>query len=295
MAEYNTPGSLIVKAEVKETPKSVRGSSSFSPGEAFWNEAILLADSLCVPMGNDPSKAMGGSNVVEDGPEMKSSRNLQNYDGKPRKILDQSKNRIWNTETSTPFGSVGMHTKDSAKEASSLPVKHFDFSFEDNNLEENTIQNCHVGDQTNATCMAGRQYESGPTTGHTCEKKNEVQEKTLVNQLGKRICHGNVSMTSNSAHSEDATPINAHETDEANTPSTSVSFNDHFDLNSWLPPEICNIYRKKGISNLYNWQVVLYFILYMTMSLKSSTCYSDLLCSVYIIECLSWLLPFFPC
>ncbi|KAL9285014.1 hypothetical protein ACSQ67_024628 [Phaseolus vulgaris] len=253
MAECYTPGSLIVKPKVKETPKSVRGSSSFSPGEAFWNEAILLADSLCVPMGNDPSKAMGESNVVEDGPEMKNSCNLQNYDGKSRKMLDQSKNRIWNTETGTPFGSVGMHTKDSLKEASSLPVKHFDFSFEGNNLEENTMQNCHVGDRTNVTCMAGKQYESGPTTGHTYEKKNEVQEKTLVNQLGKRICHGNVSISS-SPHSEFGTPISARETVEANTPSTSVSFNDPFDVNSWLPPEICNIYRRKGISNLYNWQ-----------------------------------------
>ncbi|QCD99446.1 helicase and polymerase-containing protein TEBICHI isoform X1 [Vigna unguiculata] len=255
MAECYTPGSLIVKARVKETPKSVRGSSSFSPGEAFWNEAILLADSLCVPMGNDPSKAMWESNVVEDGPEMNNSCNLQNYDGKPRKILDQSKSRIWNMEAGTSFGLVGMHPKDSGKEASSLPVKHFDFSFEDNSLEENTMQNGHVGDQSNDTYMAGKQYGSGPTTSHTYEEKNEVQEKTLVNKLGKRNCHGNVSMTSNSPHNEVRTPISAHETDEANTPSTSVSFNDHFDLNSWLPPEICNIYRKKGISNLYNWQV----------------------------------------
>ncbi|KAH1094449.1 hypothetical protein AAZX31_14G127200 [Glycine max] len=252
---YNTPGSLIVKASVRETPKSTRGSSSFSPGEAFWNEAIQLADGLCVPMGNDPSKVMGESNVVEEEPEMKNSCNLQNYDGKPRKILDQSKNRIRNREMGAPLGLVGMHTKDSVKEASSLPVKHFDFSFEDNNLEENTLQDCRVGDSINVTCVAGKQYDSCSMIGHTYEKMNEVQENTLVDTLGKRVCQDNVSMTSNSPHNEVRTPISAHASDEASTPSTSVSLNDHFDLNSWLPPEICSIYRKKGISRLYSWQV----------------------------------------
>ncbi|CAJ1972305.1 unnamed protein product [Sphenostylis stenocarpa] len=253
VAECYTPGSLIVKAGVKETPKSTRGSSSFSPGEAFWNEAILLADGLCLPS-NDPSKVMGESNE-QDEPEMKNSCNLQNYDGKPKKILDQSKNRIWNRETGAPFGSVGMHTRDSVKEASSLPVKHFDFSFEDNSLEENTMQNCHADKPTNVTCVPGKQYESGPIAGDMHEKMNEVQEKTVVNTLGKRFCDDNVSMTSNSPHNVVRTSISAHATDEASTPSTSVSLNDHFDLNSWLPPEIWSIYRKKGISNLYNWQV----------------------------------------
>ncbi|XP_020228897.1 helicase and polymerase-containing protein TEBICHI [Cajanus cajan] len=254
MAECYTPGSLIVKACVKETPKSTRGSSSFSPGEAFWNEAIQLADGLDVPMAYDPSKVTGESNVVEEEPEMNNSCNLQNYDGKPRKILDQSKNRIWNREMGATLGSV-MHTRDSMKEASSLPVKHFDFSFEDNNMEENTLKNCCVDDPINVTSGAGKQDESVSVTGHTYGKRNEVQEKALVETLGNRICQNNVNMTYNSPHNEVRTPISARASDEAGTPSTSVSLNDDFDLNSWLPPEICSIYRKKGISKLYNWQV----------------------------------------
>lgn len=39
-------------------------------------------------------------------------------------------------EIGTPFRLVRMHTKDFVKEASSLPVKHFDFSYKDNILEE---------------------------------------------------------------------------------------------------------------------------------------------------------------
>lgn len=263
MAECYTPGSLIVKACVKETPKSTRGSSMFSPGEAFWNEAIQLVDGLCVPMGNDSSKVIEESNVAEDQLEMKNSCNLQNYDGKPRKILDQSKNRIWNREMSTPFGLAGMHTKDSMKESTSLPVKHFDFSFEDSNLDENTLQNCRVDDRVNVTCGAGKQHDSGSMASHTYEKMNAVQEKTIVDALVKRVSQDNVSMTSNnssSPHNEVRTTISTHASDEASTPSSSVSLSDRLDLHSWLPPEICSIYRKKGISKLYNWQVHIHFM-----------------------------------
>ncbi|KAK7384898.1 hypothetical protein VNO78_30601 [Psophocarpus tetragonolobus] len=255
MVECYTPGSLIVKAGVKETPKSIRGSSSFSPGEAFWNEAIQLADGLSVPMGNDPSKVMGESNVVEQESGMKNSCNLQNYDGKPRRIFDQSKNRIWNREMATPLGLSGMHVKDSVKEASSLPVKHFDFSFEENNLGENTLQNCCVDDPINVACVVGKQYESGSMKGYTYEKMNEVHANTLVDTLGKKSSQDDVGLISNSPNNEVRTPISEHASDEVNTASTSVSLNDPFDLNSWLPPEICSIYRKKGISKLYNWQV----------------------------------------
>ncbi|KAK7293723.1 hypothetical protein RJT34_16596 [Clitoria ternatea] len=257
MAECCTPGSLIFKACVKETPKSTRGSSMFSPGEAFWNEAIQLADGLCVPMANDSSKVIEESKVMEDQLQEKNSCNLQNYDGKPRKISDQSKSRIWNSEVGTSFGCVGMHTKDSMKEAAGLPVKHIDFSIEDNNLEENTLQNGHADDLISLTCGAGKHHESGSIAGHAFEKMNIMQEKTLVDALNKKVSQDNVSLRSNSPHNEVRTMISAHASDEASTPSSrsSVSLDDHLDLNSWLPPEICSIYRKKGISKLYSWQV----------------------------------------
>lgn len=254
MAECHTPGSLIVKACVKgTTPKSTRGSSMFSPGEAFWDEAIQLADGLAVPMGNDSSKVIEESNAVGDQVEMKNSCNLQNYDGKARKILDQSKNT----------GLAEMHTKDSTKEASSLPVKHFDFSYEDNNMGENTLQNCRVNNLVNVTCGAGKPYESTSVASHTYEQTNEMQEKVLVDELGKRVKKNNFSMTHNnfdSPNNEARTSISTHASLEATTPSSRVSLDNHLDLHIWLPPEICSIYRKKGISKLYNWQVGIHFI-----------------------------------
>jgi DNA polymerase theta len=271
MAECQTPGSLIVKACVKETPKSTRGSSMFSPGEAFWEEAIQLADGLAVPMGNDSSKAMEESNVMGGQVEMKNSCNLQNYDGKARKILDQSKN----------IGLTEMHTKDSAKEASSLPVKHFDFSYEDNNMDENTLQNCRVDNLVNVTCVAGKQYDSISVASHTYEQPYKVQEKILADSSGNKVRKDsffNISSNNfNSPNNEARTKINIHASLEAKTPSSHVSLDDQLDLHSWLPPEICNIYRKKGISKLYNWQVQMHFMsLYYTLS------------SVYMIDIITF-------
>jgi DNA polymerase theta len=271
MAECQTPGSLIVKACVKETPKSTRGSSMFSPGEAFWEEAIQLADGLAVPMGNDSSKAMEESNVMGGQVEMKNSCNSQNYDGKARKILDQSKN----------IGLTEMHTKDSAKEASSLPVKHFDFSYEDNNMDENTLQNCRVDNLVNVTCVAGKQYDSISVASHTYEQPYKVQEKILADSSGNKVRKDsffNISSNNfNSPNNEARTKINIHASLEAKTPSSHVSLDDQLDLHSWLPPEICNIYRKKGISKLYNWQVQMHFMsLYYTLS------------SVYMIDIITF-------
>lgn len=246
MAECQTPGSLIVKACIRGTPKSTRGSSMFSPGEAFWDEAIQLADGLVVPMGNDASKVIEESNVVGDQVEMKGSCNLQNYDGKARKILDQSKN----------IGLAEMHTKDSMKEASSLPVKHFDFS-NDHNMDENILQNCRVDNQVNVTCGSGRKYESISVVSRTHEQPYEMK-KILADELGKRMRKDNSNMTSNnfsSPNNEARTTLSIHASFEATTPSSNVSLDNHLDLHSWLPREICSIYSKKGISKLYNWQV----------------------------------------
>ncbi|XP_034228429.1 helicase and polymerase-containing protein TEBICHI-like [Prunus dulcis] len=62
-------------------------------------------------------------------------------------------------------------------------------------------------------------------------------------------------MTSYSPVDEVAKLTGNHESNEACTPSSFVPLKDHLDLNSWQQPEICSLYRKKGISKLYPWQV----------------------------------------
>ncbi|KAI4316161.1 hypothetical protein L6164_024167 [Bauhinia variegata] len=272
MTECHTPGSLIVKSCVQKTPKSTRGSSMFSPGEAFWNEAIQIADGLCVPMANF-SEAPEERNMMEDQLHTKNSCNLRNYDGKPSKTLDQSESRIRNMEKATPLGLVGTHTKDSVREVSSMPVKHFDFSLEDKNLDEGTPQRSCSDDLINVTHEAGIQFEHGSVnstdikitknstiggTTHTNEKMNGLQQTTSVDEAFKKIhlfSQNSDGMTSNSSPNKVGRVIGTQKSDEASTPSSNALLNDHLDLNNWLPPEICSIYGKKGISKLYNWQV----------------------------------------
>ncbi|XP_062201875.1 helicase and polymerase-containing protein TEBICHI isoform X2 [Phragmites australis] len=42
---------------------------------------------------------------------------------------------------------------------------------------------------------------------------------------------------------------------EVSTPTSSLPLKDHSKLSSWLPSELCAVYYKKGISELYPWQV----------------------------------------
>ncbi|KAJ7966000.1 helicase and polymerase-containing protein TEBICHI [Quillaja saponaria] len=271
MTECYTPGSLIVKACVRETPKSTRGSSIFSPGEAFWNEAIQLVDGLSAPMVSEFVEATGGRNLVEAKDHMKSSSNLRDYDGKTRKILDEGERRISNMEIGTS-ALPSKHTRDSVEEVSALPVKHFDFSCEDNNLDESTLHQSRADGLKNVTLIGQIQsahvsldpkyLRTDNIRPDSCldqknQGVNEVQEMAsfdVVSKLKMSLSfQGNDCM--NSPINEVQKMIDNHASDEANTPTSNVSLNDHLDLNSWLPSDICNIYRKRGISKLYPWQV----------------------------------------
>ncbi|KAI5315956.1 hypothetical protein L3X38_045132 [Prunus dulcis] len=137
----------MLYASVRETPKLTRGSSSFSPGEAFWDDAIQLDDGLC-------AQAVGVISVAR-------------CDCKSKEILDEG---------------------------------------------------------------------------------GEQSESSLIDRRGK-------DMTSYSPVDEVAKLTGNHESNEACTPSSFVPLKDHLDLNSWQQPEICSLYRKKGISKLYPWQV----------------------------------------
>nr|POE48267.1 helicase and polymerase-containing protein tebichi [Quercus suber] len=291
MKEFCTPGSLMVKACAHETPRSMRGSSVFSSGEAFWNEAIQLADGLCDPMVGMSAQAAEETNISKSQCKTVSSCNLRNgiCHDKSKETSDKGENRVWHTELITSLGSLGKHTKDLDKEVSPLPVKHLDFSFEDKNLDESTPHCPAVDGSKCASHRGGEQSECGSVghkgleTGNTlirCDKvqtdeeMHEGKEMTSVVAVTKRkvdlLCPNNDCMTSkppvieikDSNHMTSNSPVNEvknlnldHESDGASTPSSFVPLEDRLDLNRWLPSEVCSIYRKKGISKLYPWQV----------------------------------------
>jgi DNA polymerase theta len=278
MTEFCTPGSSVVKGCACETPKSRHGSSLFSPGEAFWNEAIQLADGLCVPMVNFSAQATEETNIVKTQFHIMNSCNFRNGVGhnKSKGTLDEGENRARQMELSTSLGSLVKHTKDLDKEVSLLPVKHFDFSCEDKNLDESTPPRRAVDDSECATHIGGEQSECGAVDHKGIETSNifircgkaqtddeirVLQEMTSVLAVTKGkvdiLCPETDCMTSNSPVNEIKNSILKQKSDEASTPSSFVLLEDRLDLNRWLPPEICSIYRKKGILKLYPWQVTL--------------------------------------
>lgn len=280
MTEFCTPGSLTVKACICETPKSRHGSSIFSPGEAFWNEAIQLADGLNVPMVNFSARATEETNVVKTQFHIMNSCNFRNGVGhnKSKQTLDEGENRARHMELSASLGSLVKHAKDLDKEVSLLPVKHFDFSCEDKNLDESSPPRHTVDGSECATHRGGEQSECGAIDhkgietsnilircgkAQTNEEIHEVQGMTSVLAVTKGkvgiSCPESDCMTSNSPVNEIKNSILKQESDEASTPSSFVLLEDRLDLNRWLPSEICSIYRKRGILKLYPWQVTLSF------------------------------------
>ena len=293
MKEFCTPGSLMVKACAHETPRSMRGSSVFSSGEAFWNEAIQLADGLCDPMVDISAQAAEETNISKSQCKAVNSCSLRNgiCHDKSKETLDKGENRVWHTELITSLGSLGKHTKDLDKEVSPLPVKHLDFSCEDKNLDESTPHCPAVAGSECASHRGGEQSECGSVghkgleTGNTLirrdkvrtdEEMHEGKEMTSVVAVTNRkvdlLCPNNDCMTSkppvieirDSNHTSSNSPVNAvknlnldHESDGASTPSSFVPLEDCLDLNHWLPSEVCGKYRKKGISKLYPWQVTI--------------------------------------
>lgn len=272
MMEFCTPGSSTVKAPVNETPKSRCGSSMFSPGEAFWNEAIQLADGLGFPMVNFSAQPDEETDTAEIQYHTMNLCHFRNGGGQKslEKALDKGENRADSMEMSASLQSPVKHTKDLVKGVSLLPVKHFDFASEDKSLGESTIPYCNV-DGSQPTFHRGGEKSEWVSVSHevveagkllvqcgntqTDEKIPEVEGMTLVTRgTGGMVC-SETDHISNSPVNLIKNSIPKQESEGASTPSNCVPLESYVDLNQWLPSEICSIYRKRGISKLYPWQV----------------------------------------
>ncbi|KAI3468240.1 hypothetical protein Pfo_024903 [Paulownia fortunei] len=250
-AECETRGSFTTKLGARETPQSTRGSSLFSPGEAFWNEAILVADGLFGP--NDGLS----SHVAETGEALKvdygthNSNNVKN--GGRVNLLNSAVDGVIDTVCDvgigSAVGSLGMHGKDLEKEVSPLPVKHFDFTFE---AKENTLASINHPSLPSFNhmriCPKDRINEGlSDAQGTTFECVNSKRSEEHLNQNGHNV-------TPNTPDREYNKVAANHESKCHFTPASS-SIKDCLDLSNWLPLEICKMYNKKGITKLYPWQV----------------------------------------
>ncbi|WCJ18401.1 ATP-dependent DNA helicase Hel308 [Euphorbia peplus] len=224
IAECITPGSSMVKTIVHETPRSKHGSSTISPGDSFWNEAIQIADGLFTEADNILPLAAEDLNNGSCGDKL-------------REMLSRTVNKSQEMESRA---SLEFRTKmrDPANEASPLPVKHLDFMFEDKNLDASSP--LRFTDNLN-TLKGGEQSE--------CCSVNVKSSRTgLLNR-------DNDSSTSASPTNEIKNSAGNDGYIEAGTPSSNVPLRDRLDLDNWLPSQVCSIYKSKGISKLYSWQV----------------------------------------
>lgn len=263
--EYHTPGSSIVKTNVCETPKSGHGSSIFSPGEAFWKEAIQVADGLFAQADNVPSQA---GEIVH----IKSPNEID----KSKDMLDERQSKVKHVGTAGSLYSMAKHGQNSNVEASPLPVKHLDFLSEDRDFEGSTPRHGAEGSlelmkhRGSGALERGAVNHKGPRTtefiSHPCKSASTremtlLHERTSVSMVREKrdLVSSVYSIRSESPGNDIKKSIANKESDGASTPSSSAVVDVRLDLSSWLPSEICSIYRKRGISKLYPWQVVTNF------------------------------------
>ncbi|XP_062109140.1 helicase and polymerase-containing protein TEBICHI [Humulus lupulus] len=258
MIEVHTPGSLTAKICFRETPKSTRGSSIFSPGEAFWDEAIQLADGLCHPTVSFCAKAADEVGFAESRCYKKNSDNL----------IEKINEGVSIAPSTNLQGLLGRHGNE-LEEKSHFPVKHFDFLFDDKNLDGSTVRHdvkiSHGGGVSSESASVPIDHscpknDNNLNHHNTCERNKEIcgeQEMTPVVAVAKKgnlLGRDDESMKCGSPIDGIKKSISNSECGEG-TPSSVMPSRDWLDLNSWLPSEICSVYRRKGISKLYQWQV----------------------------------------
>ncbi|KAL0311996.1 UNVERIFIED_CONTAM: Helicase and polymerase-containing protein TEBICHI [Sesamum radiatum] len=270
-AECETPGSFTTRPRDRETPPSTRGSSLFSPGEAFWNEAILVADELFAPSNGLSSRVAENSEPLKFDYGTYSSNNVKN--GVPSSLLncavDGVKDTVSDFGTGSAGSSLGMHGKELDKEVSPLPVKHFDFTFEAKTSGKDIPFDANSSKPGTLTSKEDPLASINPTSlGNNIrmcirpeDQMNEILDAhgTAFKCLSSKRTEDHLNQdshnfASNTPDREYNKVAGNHECKNNYTPASLSSIKDCLDLSNWLPPEICKIYNKKGISKLYPWQ-----------------------------------------
>ncbi|KAJ0770269.1 putative DNA-directed DNA polymerase [Helianthus annuus] len=143
------------------------------------------------------------------------------------------------SKANADLASSGQNGNSIDKEVSPLPVKHFDFSCEDKRMVVdapimstpcNQVQSLCKLQDTNSSCVITKRRSDDISPPN--DNRMSISPNTDIK-----------SFNANGLNSVD------------NTPSSSLPPNDRLDISNWLPSEICKIYKRRGISKLYPWQV----------------------------------------
>ncbi|KAK6927409.1 hypothetical protein RJ641_006000 [Dillenia turbinata] len=260
----HTPGSLIMQSRSHDTPRSTGGSSIFSPGESFWNEAIQVVDGLFSQTDNCVSRPVDELNMANRQFKTGASLNKRdgNCNGKSEVMTQEDKSNIQLMEVTASTGTVERSARVSVKDVSSLPVRHFDFSCEDKNLDGNSSYGCPLSDKNGVTPASVQSSVNKKTLqnlwaeAHQYAGSHEVQDTTSLQVVSKgKVALLNHGISPNTLDQEFRSSLNHQYSIEPSTPSSFAPLEDCLDISNWLPSEICCIYQKRGITKLYQWQV----------------------------------------
>ncbi|CAN6911688.1 unnamed protein product [Brassica oleracea] len=248
LTECRTPGSAVKSCHVG-TPKSGSGSSIFSPGDSFWNEAIQFADGLSVPTENS------------DSVEAKDGDKEDNCNDNLKRSLDLDESRVKDKDATGYSKVAEKHGRDFNKEVSPLPVKNLELLFQDRKANGSTREQCTSFDQNNITRGSSRISQSALVDNRGCGSL-DVANKNLIGKVYPDpeenkvvVCVDNNNVRSVPAISNMRKSADSSESEESQTPSSYYHKKDGLSLSTWLPSEVCSVYNKKGISKLYPWQV----------------------------------------
>ncbi|KAF5196228.1 Dna polymerase theta protein [Thalictrum thalictroides] len=195
-----TPGALVNKTCTRETPKSGRGSSIFSPGEEFWNEAIQVVDGLFDPIDTFSAHNTKDISASRSQCEVKKScvkdSNVCGDSLKGRLTEDDCIARV--SEMKISLEIKEKHSKGGVefpevvdKEVSPLPVRHFDFLHEDRNLDEKKPHQHSIDKRNDISYKGGgrSQKESlnykGSMTANILSRCSKAETKGQCTSEGK--------------------------------------------------------------------------------------------------------------
>ncbi|CAN8229667.1 unnamed protein product [Cochlearia groenlandica] len=237
VTECHTPGSAIKSCHVG-TPKSGSGSSMFSPGDSFWNEAIQVADGLSIP--SEKSDSVESKDGSQRGTILPCSNKTDNCSDNLKGSIDLDESRVKDKDVIGYSKVMEKHGRDFNKEASPFPVKNLEHLFQDKKTNGGAREECASLDQNKGTLDIASNAQA-----HT-----NLTVRMYPEPEGKSHSVRPVSMRSNMRKLADSS-----ESEESHTPSSSHRYKDGLSLSTWLPLDVCTVYNKKGISKLYPWQV----------------------------------------
>ena len=308
-----------------DTPKSVSRNSLTSPGEEFWNAAIEFADGISAQA--DKVRGKPKFDAAEDKSSCAVALCSKTL---PRAGKDEHDclNTVGSNDTHQMEKLSNkvefLAAKSQHVNSSPLPVKHLDFFHEDD-IQVSGLKKCEEKGRNEADNVQTNHVE----LKDGLQRKENIRKGSidLVNAMKTSAldlhadsaamirCHGVFkSATEGNVHSTREGDKDSHQNKplaaysngclpkkdtkskfvsqevEASTPTSSVPLKDHSKLSSWLPPEICSVYMKKGISELYPWQVKFLFPNYLFDPWQVAFCFLNffLLCKLCNIFVFVW-------